>query len=411
MEDLDPIETARRILAGDFLNKEEETVTEDLDEITIEDESDLDEAMHGKKKMEAMHGKKKMEAMHGKKKAEAMHDDEDEDKEKADEDYDVPAKSRRQLKANYGKMNATYGKMNAAKHMMKKESETVVDDEKDSQDTEGKKPMVNKPVGNASASNQATLKSKPSKASPKIETPSMKEHMDVLFNGEELSEDFKDKAITIFETAINERISAIETDLHEQYEVLIAEHTEEVTKELSEKLDDYLSYVVEQWMSENELAVETGIRADIAENFLGGLKGLFESNYIEVPEEKYDLVEQLATTVVDLEEQLQEELEFNIELKKQVSEKTADEILAEITEDLVDTDKEKLQTLAENIEFEDEDAFRAKVEILKDNYLGESVVSEEEIDESTERPNAGVMSSYTEALSRVAKNAKSNNTL
>ena len=410
MEDLDPIETARRILAGDFLKQEEETVTEDLDEITIEDESDLDEAMHGKKKMEAMHGKKKMEAMHGKKKMEAMDDDdEDEDKE-TDEDYDVPAKSRRQLKANYGKMNATYGKMNAGMKM-KKESETVVDDEKDSQDTEGKKPMVNKPVGKASASNQATLKSKPSKASPKIETPSMKEHMDVLFNGEELSEDFKDKAITIFETAINERISAIETDLHEQYEVLIAEHTEEVTKELSEKLDDYLSYVVEQWMSENELAVETGIRADIAENFLGGLKGLFESNYIEVPEEKYDLVEQLATTVVDLEEQLQEELEFNIELKKQVSEKTADEILAEITEDLVDTDKEKLQTLAENIEFEDEDAFRAKVEILKDNYLGESVVSEEEIDESTERPDAGVMSSYTEALSRVAKNAKSNNTL
>jgi hypothetical protein len=189
MEDLDPIETARRILAGDFLNKEEETVTEDLDEITIEDESDLDEAMHGKKKMEAMHGKKKMEAMHGKKKMEAMDDDdEDEDKE-TDEDYDVPAKSRRQLKANYGKMNATYGKMNAGMKM-KKESETVVDDEKDSQDTEGKKPMVNKPVGNASSSNQATLKSKPSKASPKIETPSMQEHMDVLFNGEELSEDF-----------------------------------------------------------------------------------------------------------------------------------------------------------------------------------------------------------------------------
>ena len=387
MEDLDPIETARRILAGDFLNKEEETVTEDLDEITIEDELDLelDEKVHGKKMKEE------------------EDEDEDEDKEETDEDYDVPAKSRRQLKANYGKMNASY--------KMKKESETVVDDEKDSQDTEGKKPMINKPVGNASSSNQATLKSKPSKASPKIETPSMKEHMEVLFDGEELSEDFRNKAVTIFETAINERVSAIESDLHEQYEVLIAEHTEEVTKELSEKLDDYLSYVVDQWMTENELAVETGIRADIAENFLGGLKGLFESNYIEVPEEKYDLVEQLATTVVDLEEQLQEELEFNIELKKQVSEKTADEILAEITEDLVDTDKEKLQTLAENIEFEDEDSFKAKVEILKENYLGESVVSEEEIDESTERPDAGVMSSYTEALSRVAKNAKSNNTL
>jgi len=383
MEDLDPIETARRILAGDFLNKEEETVTEDLDEITIEDELDLelDEKVHGKKMKEE-------------------DEDEDEDKEETDEDYDVPAKSRRQLKANYGKMNANYG--------MKKEAETVVDDEKDSQDTEGKKPMVNKPVGNASGSNQASVKAKPSKASPKIDTPSMKEHMDVLFNGEELSEDFKDKAVTIFEAAINDRVSAIEADLHEQYEVLIAEHTEEVTKELSEKLDDYLSYVVEQWMQENELAVETGIRADIAENFLGGLKGLFESNYIEVPEEKYDLVEQLATTVVDLEEQLQSELEFNIELKKQVSEKTADEIVSEIAEDLVDTDKEKLITLAENIEFEDEDSFRAKVEILKDNYLSESVVSEETTDESENSDPTGAMSSYTEALSKIAKNAKSN---
>ena len=384
MEELDPIETARRILAGDFL-KQEEAVTEDLDEITIEDETDLD--------LE--------EKVHGKKMKEEEDEDDDDDKEETDEDmsYDAP-KSRRQLKANYGKMTASY--------KMKKESETVVDDEKDSQDTEGKKPMVNKPVGNASGSNQATIKPKPSKASPKIETPSMKEHMEVLFDGEELSEDFRNKAITIFETAINERVSAIESDLHEQYEIVVAEHTEEVTKELSERLDDYLSYVVEQWMQENELAVETGIRADIAENFLGGLKGLFESNYIEVPEEKYDLVEQLATTVVDLEEQLQEELEFNIELKKQVSEKTADEILSEVTEDLVDTDKEKIQTLSENIEFEDEDSFRAKIEILKDNYLGESVVSEENTDETENLESNGVMNSYAQALSRISANAKSN---
>ena len=384
MEELDPIETARRILAGDFL-KQEEAVTEDLDEITIEDETDLD--------LE--------EKVHGKKMKEEEDEDDDDDKEETDEDmsYDAP-KSRRQLKANYGKMTASY--------KMKKESETVVDDEKDSQDTEGKKPMVNKPVGNASGSNQATIKPKPSKASPKIETPSMKEHMEVLFDGEELSEDFRNKAITIFETAINERVSAIESDLHEQYEIVVAEHTEEVTKELSERLDDYLSYVVEQWMQENELAVETGIRADIAENFLGGLKGLFESNYIEVPEEKYDLVEQLATTVVDLEEQLQEELEFNIELKKQVSEKTADEILSEVTEDLVDTDKEKIQTLSENIEFEDEDSFRAKIEILKDNYLGESVVSEEKTDETENLESNGVMNSYAQALSRISANAKSN---
>jgi len=391
MEHLDPVETAKRILAG--IEISEDTVDETVDEIVVESEEDfdfdddveLDEKVHGKKMKE---------------------EDDDDEEDEVEEDYDVKAKKQ---------VNAGYGMVKSGKKMVKanygmKEAETVVDDEKYSKDTEGKGPMINKPTGDSSSKNMASVKAKPSKASGKVETPSMKEHVDALFNGEELSEDFKDKAVTIFEAAINQRVAETEAELTERYESVISEHTEQLTKELTEKLDDYLSYVVEQWMQENELAVETGIRADIAENFLSGLKGLFESNYIEVPEEKYDLVETLATEVVSLESQLQEELNYNIELKKQVESKTAEEIFTEVTEDLVDTDRERLQQLSEGIEFEDEETFRGKLNILKENYLSDTVVNEtgEEIVSEEVQTSDSPMDVYAAALGRLTKNAKSN---
>ena len=392
MEHLDPVETAKRILAG--IEISEDTVEETVDEIVVESEEDfdfddeveLDEKAYGKKMKEE--------------------DDEEEDDDDVEEDYDIKAKKQ---------VNAGYGMVKSGKKMVKanygmKEAETVVDDEKYSKDTEGKGPMINKPTGDSSSKNMASVKAKPSKASGKVETPSMKEHVDALFNGEELSEDFKDKAVTIFEAAINQRVAETEAELTERYESVISEHTEQLTKELTEKLDDYLSYVVEQWMQENELAVETGIRADIAENFLSGLKGLFESNYIEVPEEKYDLVETLATEVVSLESQLQEELNYNIELKKQVESKTAEEIFTEVTEDLVDTDRERLQQLSEGIEFEDEGTFRDKLNILKENYLSDTVVNEtgEEIVSEEVQTSDSPMDVYAATLGRLTKNAKSN---
>ena len=396
MEHLDPVETAKRILAG--IEISEETVEETVDEIVVESEEDfdfdddveLDEKVHGKKMKEE--------------------DDEEEEDDDVEEDYDVKAK--KQVNAGYGMVKSA---MHKDKKMVKanygmKEAETVVDDEKYSKDTEGKGPMINKPTGDSSSKNMASVKAKPSKASGKVETPSMKEHVDALFNGEELSEDFKDKAVTIFEAAINQRVAETEAELTERYESVISEHTEQLTKELTEKLDDYLSYVVEQWMQENELAVETGIRADIAENFLSGLKGLFESNYIEVPEEKYDLVETLATEVVSLESQLQEELNYNIELKKQVESKTAEEIFTEVTEDLVDTDRERLQQLSEGIEFEDEETFRGKLNILKENYVSDTVVNEtgEEIVSEEVQTSDSPMDVYAATLGRLTKNAKSN---
>ena len=410
MEHLDPIETARRILAGESL-VENNIVEDEVDEIVVEDFEDLDieeveEMAHG--------NKKKM-----KKEEDDEDDDDDDDVEEAM--HPMGKNGKKKLNATYGKMNATYGKMNAGKHKMNagmhkmKEAETVVDDEAQSQDTEGKKPQTAKPVGNASGKNQSTIKTKPSKAKAgKIpqnqgnvgDVGSMKEHVDALFTGEALSEDFKVKALTIFETALNERAAQVEEELTLQYEEAIAEHTEAVSKELAEKLDDYLSYVVEQWMQENELAIETGIRADVAENFLSGLKGLFESNYIEVPEEKYDLVESLAQTVVDLEEKLNDELNYNIELKQTVEDKTRVEIFVEVTVDLVDTDTEKMRTLSENLEFTDEDSFRSKLEVLKDNYLSEGVLTEDtEVSTSSENSDTGYMSAYTEALTRVAKSA------
>jgi hypothetical protein len=188
MEHLDPVETAKRILAG--IEISEDTVDETVDEIVVESEEDfdfdddveLDEKVHGKKMKE---------------------EDDDDEEDEVEEDYDVKAKK---------KINAGYGMVKSAMHKDKKmvkanygmkEAETVVDDEKYSKDTEGKGPMINKPTGDSSSKNMATVKAKPSKASGKVETPSMKEHVDALFNGEELSEDFKDKAVTIFEAAIN----------------------------------------------------------------------------------------------------------------------------------------------------------------------------------------------------------------
>ena len=408
MEYLDPIETARRVLAGEPIEEETDAIIEDVETDVIEDDDatlffedeDLEEASHKKKANED--------------------DEEDEDD---DEDDDV--------EEGYGSMNAGYGKMNAAKHHKKKaeedydvrgkkvKKENVVNPKSEEdpdlyKDAQGKGAKVAKATGSKATAPVA----KPSDASPEdkgsgLSKKGVKEHVEILFNGEDLSDDFKIKAETIFETAIGQRVEEVEAELREQHEAVIAEHTEMVTRELAEKLDNYLSYVVEQWMEENELAVETGIRADVAESFLGGLKVLFENNYVEVPEEKYDLVETLAQSVVDLEGQLQEELQNNIDLRAEVKEKSKEEVFAEVTEDLVDTDVEKVKTLVENIDFEDADTFRKKVEVIKENYLTD-IVSEDVDTELNENnvptSDSPVMNAYVDTLTRTSK-VKSENTV
>ena len=192
-------------------------------------------------------------------------------------------------------------------------------------------------------------KPKPSAASGKIEKPSMKEDLDALFTGEELTEDFKEKASVIFESAINMRVEALREEIEAESAAQLEEDKEEFRNELSAKMDDYLSYVVEEWMKENELAVERGLKGDIAESFMTGLKGLFEDHYISVPDDKYDLLEGLYEKISGLETKLDEQIQKNTELNKDAMVSRCINVFGEVSEGLTETETEKLQSLAEGL--------------------------------------------------------------
>ena len=233
----------------------------------------------------------------------------------------------------------------------------------------------------------------------------VKEALDALFDGEELSESFQTKAATIFEAAINERISSIEEDLVQQYQSILEENLEKTSAELAEKLDDYLGYVVEQWVEENKLAVDNGIRADVAENFISGLKVLFENCYIDVPSDKYDLLEEVTDVKDELEEDLNKALQENINLRKEIVAHRCGEIFAEEADGLTDMEVEKLASLSEGIEFDTEEQYRDKVNVLRESYFsaGEQVVLTEQEETTNQVIDAnGPMDKYMNTLSRHA---------
>ncbi len=240
----------------------------------------------------------------------------------------------------------------------------------------------------------------------------VKEDMDAIMNGEELSEDFKTKATTIFEAAVsakvisevNQRVDALE----EEFKKEIQEAKEEYKSNMSEKVDGYLNYVVEEWMKENELAVERGIRSELVEDFMTGLKNLFQEHYIDIPEEKVDLVDDLFEKVEDLEKQLDETVNNSVEMKKELAEFKKQEALRDVSEELADTEKEKLQKLSEGVEYEDDTQYKEKLEVIKENYFpkGEDTpqplteeVENNESDELVEEIDASV-SFYANALKR-----------
>ena len=240
----------------------------------------------------------------------------------------------------------------------------------------------------------------------------VKEDMDAIMNGEELSEDFKTKATTIFEAAVsakvisevNQRVDALE----EEFKKEIQEAKEEYKSNMSEKVDGYLNYVVEEWMKENELAVERGIRSELVEDFMTGLKNLFQEHYIDIPEEKVDLVDDLFEKVEDLEKQLDETVNNSVEMKKELAEYKKQETLREVSEELADTEKEKLQKLSEGVDYEDSEQYKEKLEVIKENYFpkGEDTpqplteeVENNESEELVEEIDASV-SFYAERLKR-----------
>lgn len=222
-----------------------------------------------------------------------------------------------------------------------------------------------------------------------------------LTEGEDLSEEFKAKAATIFEAAVKTKIQEELELIHEAYEETLEEELTKTREELAEKVDEFLNYVASQWMSENELAIEHGIKNEIAENLINGMKSLFAENYIEVPEEKFDLFDDMVERLDEMEAKLNEQIDINIGLNRQLGEQVKHGIVAEIAEGLADTEKEKLAGLAENVEFECEDQYREKVEMLKESYFrreASSPTEDTEIDQSV-APGSS-MDVYVRALGR-----------
>jgi len=198
----------------------------------------------------------------------------------------------------------------------------------------------------------------------------IKADVDALVGDSDLSEEFKQKAATIFETAIKAKVKEESQRLQGEYETKLKEDTETQKAELVEKVDSYLNYVVEEWMQENKIAIERGIKGEIAEDFIGGLKKLFEDHYIDVPDEKYNVLEDQASKIEDLEKKLNEEITKNVELNKSNGELKKEEIIAKSSEDLTDVQKEKFNKLAEEVEYSNEEDFTAKVKTIKESYFG-----------------------------------------
>ena len=235
-----------------------------------------------------------------------------------------------------------------------------------------------------------------------------KEEVDALVGDADLSEEFKQKAATIFETAIKAKVKEESQRLQGEYETKLKEDTETQKAELVEKVDSYLNYVVEEWMQENKIAIERGIKGEIAEDFIGGLKKLFEDHYIDVPDEKYNVLEDQASKIEDLEKKLNEEIEKNVELNKSNGELKREDIAKAVSADLTDVEKEKFNKLAEEVEYANEEDFTSKVTTIKESYFGKQEAKSNDIDDvavsdgSTVEPAdlTNSMAAYSAAISK-----------
>lgn len=281
-----------------------------------------------------------------------------------------------------------------------------------------------------SAKNKASIVTKPSAASAKMEETDveeneddleeasynhkkkMKEDIDSMFADDEtISEDFRDKALTIFEARVHDRVSQIAEEMDLSYASQLEEAVDTIKEDLTEKVDNYLSYVVEQWMADNEIAIESGLRSELTEEFIAGMRNLFAEHYIDVPTEKVDLVDELATRVEELESKLDEEIDRGVEYKKQLVESRKNEITHEITEGLTDTQVEKIKALAEGVDFSTEDEYRTKLESVRDNYFPSGIKKADvehlhENIEDAEDKQTTITDPFVAAVSQAISNTK-----
>jgi hypothetical protein len=235
------------------------------------------------------------------------------------------------------------------------------------------------------------------------------EDVSALTEGEELSEEFKDKAATIFEAAVKSKIRSEVARIEMEKTQEVAEEINTIRDELTEKVDAYMNYVVEEWMKENEIAIERGLKGEIAEDFISGLKSLFEEHYIDVPDEKYDILGSQSDKIDELEAKLNEQIEKTAELKKSHDVLVRESVFAEVASDLADTEVEKFKSLAEEVEFTDEDSFKVKLDQLKESYFPKATTIAESVDSESDGSEAfdttGAMAAYMAAISKNVKRA------
>ena len=238
----------------------------------------------------------------------------------------------------------------------------------------------------------------------------IEEDVEALLQGEELSEEFQAKAKTIFEAAINSKVATIKEELEQENSKKLEEEIESKKVELTERVDSYLEYVAGEWLQENELAVEAGLKTEMTESFLEGMKSLFEEHYVSIPEDKYDVLENMVNKLDEMESKLNVQIESNVALNKRLAESKSDGILSDVAEGLAITQKEKLASLAESVEFESEQNYREKLVTLRESYFPSTAPSaqrdnNEVLSEGTESPvkNTGSMANYLSTLQRVTK--------
>ena len=245
------------------------------------------------------------------------------------------------------------------------------------------------------------------------ETIDIEADVQALLEGEELSEEFQTKARTIFEGAIRSKVAEIKEELQESYATALVEELDKIKEGLTERVDAYLEYVADEWMQENALQVENGLKTEMTESFLSGMKTLFEDHYVTIPEDKYDVLNSMVDKLDEMENKLNEQIDRNVALNRRLAESNADGVFASVAEGLADTQKEKLATLAENVEFESETDYREKLETLKESYFpsktsapkstSENLSEEVSTDEAPSVEVAPRMQAYLDILSRAAK--------
>ena len=285
--------------------------------------------------------------------AEAEHEDDEEEKEVEEEmpkngkeAQEMMLKAMKKMSATEKKnLYATYMNMNNAAH----------DDDEEDEVDEVKKEAIEK----------------------RVKEVDVAEHVEALVNGEgDLSEEFKRKAATVFEAAVKSKIRTEIERLEDEYEVKLKENVQSATEEMTDKVDTYLNYVTEEWMKENELAIERGLKGEIAEDFISGLKQLFEDHYIDIPDEKYDVLEAQSEKISELESKLSETIEKNVSLKDNNATLVKEQVISEVSEDLADTEIEKFKSLIDDVDYSDEDSFREKLGTLKESYFPKTPISE-----------------------------------